>query len=200
VGALLVAALLATPLRLWLYPVDAGTILLAGFWNLYNLVLLFAAVMVALDRPQRRGVYRVRRTNRITVTPVAGGPAWIGRLEDLCEGGLRARLLTGDTLPEGDVRVTIASDFGPPCSIVARILGAIARDGETTIRASFPSLTPVEVRHVIEQMFVPANAWIHHPAAPDQPFRAAFEVLWAPWHALARLRRWNRGDRRGEAA
>lgn len=196
VGALIAAGVLATPFRLYLHPVDAGTTLLAAFWNAYNLVLLLAALLVALDRPQRRGVYRVSRTGRVTVT--ARGATWHGRVVDLAEGGIRMRLPagSGSAVPEGAIHLSLQSDAGAAVEVPAFVLpadgpppgdGAAPREaGAAIVRAQFRDLSPSQSRGLIELMFVAANSWICPSPAPDEPLRSAMEVLEAPWVALAR--------------
>lgn len=61
------AALVLTPSRWQLYPEERGTLLVTTLWNVYNVVILGAAVMVALERPQRRRTWRVRREHRVRI-------------------------------------------------------------------------------------------------------------------------------------
>ncbi|MES2640539.1 MAG: glycosyltransferase [Myxococcota bacterium] len=67
VALLVLAAGIAMPIRFMAEPLERGTLALAGFWNLYNLVILGAALAVALDRTQRRQLYRVRGDLRLDV-------------------------------------------------------------------------------------------------------------------------------------
>lgn len=188
VGVLLMAGIIATPLRLWLYPMERGTALMAGFWNLYNALVLFAAIMVALDRTQRRKGYRVRRWNRVVATDRDGNVPgeWRGHAMDLSEEGMRIRLADIATLPTR-LRLQIDSDFGKPFELDADVLERHEDDGASVVRVHFVDLSSADMRRVIEQMFANANAWIYHGAPPDRPLRSAGEILKAPWFALWRM-------------
>lgn len=190
---LVLAAVVATPMRFALEPLERGTLALAGFWNFYNGVILLAALSVALDRSQRRGLYRVRRDNRVALHARGGtGSAWHGRTLDLSEEGIRL-LLTPDA-PGGTIdaalprliEVTVASDIGAPVRAEAEVLDTCMEDGVVVVRARWSALTPPQLRRVIEEMFAGANSWIYHAAQPDEPFRSLAEVIRAPWRALKR--------------
>jgi cellulose synthase (UDP-forming) len=188
-GVLVLASVLITPVRFFLEPSHRGTLALAGFWNLYNGIILLAAILVALDRAQRRDHYRVRRDNRLVVR-AADGRTWRGRALDLSEEGLRARLLPPapgvslDDLPQ-HVRITLESSFAQPLSLEAEVLGQALDDGTRVVRARWGVLGPADLRRVVEEMFSGANAWVHHAAPPDRPLQSFAEVVRAPWRALA---------------
>jgi cellulose synthase (UDP-forming) len=195
-GVLVAASIVATPLRFLQHGVDRGTLALAGFWNLYNGVILFAALLVALDRAQRRLHYRVRRQNRLVArpaSPVEEPMAWHGRTVDLSEEGIRLRLLPSSGPPgtavapiPDDLELTLASDFRPPLVLRAQVLERHSVDGAVLIRARWVDPSHAQIRRVIEEMFSGANAWVFHAAPPDHPSSAALEVLRAPWRALRR--------------
>ncbi len=191
VAGLVLAAAIAMPIRFALEPVERATLALAGFWNLYNLVILFAALSVALDRSQRRQLYRVRRDNRVDVR-APDGAAWHGRALDLSEDGIRLRLtpdapgapLTG-SLPSR-VSVTLASHIAAPLELDAEVLDTLPEDGALLVRARWTDPSSAQLRRVIEEMFAGANTWIYHASPPDRPFRSLGEVITAPWRALSR--------------
>ncbi len=193
-GALVAAALIATPVGLFLHPAERGTLLLAGFWNLYNGFILLAAILVALDRSQRRELYRVRRQNRLTVSPADSAtspssqalPAWEGRAIDLSEEGVRMRLpADGGPLPER-LRVRVASDLGPTIQLDATLLEVEEEDGERRVRARWVNPSPADLRGLIEEMFAGSNTWIYQARPPDRPLHSAAEIVLAPWRALRR--------------
>ena len=201
VGLLVVAAAIATPFRIATEPLERATLALAGFWNVYNGVILLAALSVALDRSQRRNLYRVRRDNRVELRAADGGGAWHGRALDLSEDGIRIRLvpdapgLTLANVQPGRVTLSILSDIGARLHLDAEVLDTVAEDGTLTVRARWVALTPAQLRRVIEEMFAGAGTWVYHAAPPDRPFRSLFEVIRAPWRALARRLRSDRPKR-----
>ncbi|MDP2310741.1 MAG: UDP-forming cellulose synthase catalytic subunit [Pseudomonadota bacterium] len=203
IALLVLAAAIATPIRLMYEPLERGTLALAGFWNVYNLVILGAALAVALDRTQRRQLYRVRGDLRLEVRPrddgglaagsaPNGAAAWHGRVVDFSEEGIRLRLtpdspggtVTGP-LPT-EVVVTLASHLAGPLVLDADVLETTAEDGALMVRARWAALSPAQLRRVIEEMFSGANTWIYHAAPPDRPFRSLAEVISAPWRTLSR--------------
>jgi cellulose synthase (UDP-forming) len=183
VAGIVGAALVASPLRLAMYPAERGTTLLAAFWNLYNAVILGAAVAVALDRSQRRGSYRVRRCARAVLS--AGGQQVRGHTLDLGEEGARVRL-DGPAPAPGAARLRLEGDDGAVFEAAVDIVDVQLGEGAHVARCRFRALSPTQLRGLIEQMFSPANAWVHHPAPPDDPLRSWAEVLRAPWVALRR--------------
>ncbi len=191
VALLVAAAAVLLPIRFFLEPAERGTLALAGFWNLYNGVILLAALTVALDRAQRRELYRVRRDNRLALA--ADDRRWHGRALDLSEEGIRLRLLPVapgagiPTVPER-VSVTLDSSFAAPLTLDAQVLSQHADDGTLEVRARWLSPSPAQLRRVIEEMFAGANAWIYHASPPDRPLRSFSEVLSVPWRALSRAR------------
>ncbi|MFN7144886.1 MAG: UDP-forming cellulose synthase catalytic subunit, partial [Myxococcota bacterium] len=154
VGVLLLGAAIALPIRFLMEPAERGTLALAGFWNLYNGIILFAAIMVALDRAQRRELYRVQRDNRLVLT-AEDGRTWHGRALDLSEEGLRARLVPpagGAPVPALPERVQLKLDsaFAAPLVLDAQVLSQTADDGAVQVRVHWSGITPAQLRRVIE--------------------------------------------------
>jgi hypothetical protein len=86
----------------------------------------------------------------------------------------------------GRVTLSILSDIGARLHLDAEVLDTLAEDGTLTVRARWVSLTPAQLRRVIEEMFAGAGTWVYHAAPPDRPLRSLLEVIRAPWRALAR--------------
>lgn len=192
-AALVLLAAVWLPIRFVAEPAERATLALAGFWNLYNGVILLAALLVALDRAQRRELYRVRRDNRVTLA-AADGRTWHGRTLDLSEEGIRLRVVPpapGAPLPAVPTRfaLTVESAFAAPLVVDAEVLAQHAEDGAIEVRAQFTRLTPPQLRRVIEEMFAGASTWIYHASPPDRPLRSFAEVAHAPWRAVAQWAR-----------
>jgi cellulose synthase (UDP-forming) len=190
-AALVIAAAVATPIRFVLHPLDRGTLALAGFWNLYNGMILLAATVVALDRSQRRAYCRIRNHTRLVVRPAdpADSRVWHGRANDLSEEGVRLSLAAGpaDEVLPTDVSVTLASHLGAAVHVNGTVLDARRDDGAWLARLRWVDPSPGVLRRIIEEMFSGSNTWIYTASPPDRPLGSAHEVLAAPWRALRQL-------------
>ena len=182
--ALCVAGLLVTPARWAEFPLERGTLMVTSMWNVYNVAILSAAVMVALERPQRRTTWRVRREHLVRLTLPAHpeiAPI-LGETLDMSEGGIRLRI---PFLPEGteEVLLDIESAFHNGVRLAARVVNRFAVDGEVDIRVEFTLLSPADEQKVIELMFSDADSWTHRPIS-QHPLQSLLTVVYAPWRAL----------------
>jgi cellulose synthase (UDP-forming) len=173
--------LVVTPSRWALYPEERGTLLVTTAWNVYNVMILGAAVMVALERPQRRKTWRVRREHRVRVF-VPNQPALIGESIDMSEGGVRVRL---PTFPAGvdEVLVDIEGGFGVAAGLRAEVVNRFTVRGMADVRLEFVDMTPAQEEKLIELMFTEPDSWTHRPMS-QHPLQSLLTVIYAPWRAL----------------
>lgn len=181
---LCVAGLLVTPARWAEFPLERGTLMVTSMWNIYNVAILSAAVMVALERPQRRTTWRVRREHlvRLTLPSHPELAPILGETLDMSEGGIRLRI---PFLPEDaeEVILDIESAFHNGVRLAARIVNRFSVDGEVDIRVEFTLLAPADEQRVIELMFSDADSWTHRPIS-QHPLQSLLTVVYAPWRAL----------------
>ncbi len=184
IAALLVmAAVIATPFRWQNAPDQRATIALASAWNLYNLMILAPALLVALDRPQRRENWRVRRAGRVWIEQ--GGHVWHGRLVDIGEDGLRAWGPPSQALdPAKGVRLTLRSARGVPLELEATVLDVRSSAEGADLRLRLHVETPAQRRALLEEIFSGASSWLPSPVPIDRPLRAAWLLVRTPWRAL----------------
>ncbi len=182
--AMCIGGLVLTPSRWEEFPLERGTLLVTSLWNFYNVAILGAAVMVALERPQRRKTWRVRREHRVRVV-AADRPDMIpvvGDTTDMSEGGIRMRVTD---FPDGEDRVTldIESEFSRAGGLSGQIIARFDREDHVELRVAFTDLDPAQERAVIELMFTDPDAWTHRPIT-QHPLRSLLTVFYAPWRAL----------------
>lgn len=184
VMAMCLAALVVAPSRWQEYPLERGTLLVTTLWNMYNMVILAAAVMVALERPQRRKTWRVRREHRVRLVPTERPELIpvVGESIDMSEGGLRMRVAS---FPNNvlDVHIDVSSEFSKAMALPARIVGVFSRPDHVEVRAEFVNLSPDNERGIVEVMFTDPDSWTQRPLS-QHPLQSLLTVFYAPWRAL----------------
>lgn len=191
-----IAALVWAPRRLAGEPESWGTILIVVGWVCYNLVLLSAALAVCYERPQRRATVRVRVQAAVVVTSEPGseddtlgfGIRHEGLLENLSETGCSFYIRDVEALP-GRIRVHIMTPSCTESSILAEPLELISgNDGEVEVRARFLDVDDATRHQLRLQMFTEPDVWMRDRYLNDNPLRAAWSVISAPWRVVgARL-------------
>ncbi len=174
-------ALVLTPSRWQLYPEERGTLLVTTLWNVYNVIILGAAVMVALERPQRRRTWRVRREHRVRIL-AEGHPVMHGESVDLSEGGVRVRLPSFPDNVQSAI-VDIEGSFGVAAGLNSVVVNRFAAKGMADLRLEFRDLSPAQEERLIELMFTEPDAWTHRPLS-QHPLQSLLTVVYAPWRAL----------------
>jgi c-di-GMP-binding flagellar brake protein YcgR len=144
-------------------------------------VILGAAVMVALERPQRRRTWRVRREHRVRLH-AEGHPVMYGESVDLSEGGVRVRLAS---FPDDVVAVTadVEGAFGAVSGLRSTVINRFSAKGMADLRLEFADVSPAQEEKIIELMFTEPDAWTHRPLS-QHPFQSLLTVVYAPWRAL----------------
>ncbi|HXI09277.1 MAG TPA: glycosyltransferase [Thermodesulfobacteriota bacterium] len=130
-------------------------------WGGYNMLILSAAVMAALERPQKRGRIRLKRQVRCII--FSGGNAIPCRTNDLSETGLSVVLNGPVAFTDDTVGVDLVSEYGE----VTRLKGTVVRNdrealGRFSIGINFIDMDDGLRHGVIRQMFSPENCWTGH--------------------------------------
>jgi cellulose synthase (UDP-forming) len=106
---LLILALLAVPFWLVLRPEETEPVVINAFWAIFNLVLVAAALLVALEQPQLRRAHRLHR--QLPVLVHSSEQATLsGHTIDISETGVRIQLDQAVNLPDL-VDLEIIGDF-----------------------------------------------------------------------------------------
>ena len=162
------AAIAAGIWRLRLGAADADSLAINVAWALHNLIVLFAAIAVACERPQLRAVHRTP-VRVAAMLRLADGKTIRGHTVDLGrEGASVAFVVKPQVVRRERVWLSLFA-FGEeralPATIVAR--------AKKSLRVQFGDLALDEEAHLVRAIFSRADAWIGWDAQhrPDRPLR-----------------------------
>lgn len=156
---LLIMGLLGGVWQLVRATADAHALFISLFWSVYNILLLLAAVVVARERPQKRGSPRLPR--RIPCELIIPGGRVYGKTTDLSETGLSLHLETPFTLSPL-VEVRLHSDFGEITTIKGKVIRnePVQSSGEgVSVGIQFSPLTELQHQALIRQMYSSPLTW-----------------------------------------
>ena len=182
IGVAIIAAFVMVPFKVVNAPLDVDTILIAAAWNGYNFVVLTAASLAALERPQRRTHHRVNRVVQVTVSAAEPeGEAWFAPLEgntfDLSLGGCALQIPGNHDLPSLAL-ATFRSPYGATTMEIAPIAVEYDSAGDRTlVRGSFEGLTAAKEAELSAHIFSASNAWVNEEYRYDGYLRSAIGVL-----------------------
>jgi cellulose synthase (UDP-forming) len=187
--ALCGSAALATPVRVWWKPDEAAALLFTGLFNVYNAMVLFAAIAVALERPQQRRSHRVRRAYAARLLAADDDTVLAeGATRDLTEEGMGLAFPPGTELP---ARARIALVRGDVATepVPVRIVSAVRTPDAVVVGAALDGDVGLEARRtLVEAIFSSPDSWRvqgNHVTAIE----ALGGLLRAPWRALASVAR-----------
>jgi cellulose synthase (UDP-forming) len=176
-------AVLATPWKLQLQPLDHEPILIAAAWNVYNLLLVVAAMMTAYERPQRRKHHRIKRECR--VRPLMDGPLREGSTVDMSMSGLSFFLPGTERLPEF-VALQLSNNHTTTPSLPFVVIGQWLVDNQLHVRGQFDPLDPDQQAGLSTIIFSDSDGWSNDAYAQDSILRSWVMVFVAAFFALIR--------------
>ncbi len=169
---LLLAGLSVGGYRLLHHDLDLGAALLSGFWTIYNLIILTAAIGVARERPQKRASPRLLR--RIPCELEFNDKILSGRTVDLSESGLSLAMDRSGGLPPR-VHLRLIGDFGETTEVSGEVIRHDrTASGGDSIGIRFLKITEAQRQSVIRQMYSSPTSW-------DQTHQTTLSV----WHSFA---------------
>ena len=190
VFGMLLAGLATVPFQWQDHPLDHFTIGVAAVWNIYNLIIVGAAVMCAYERPQRRRFHRIERKLRVRVPAVDGGPDLEGDSLDLSQGGVRF-IVPGVRPVPAKTRAALTSPTGRVAEMDAAVLQAIdLGDGRTELRLRFSADDAAQDRALAEVLFSDSDTWTHDRFPFDGYWTSLYAVLLSMVAALFRKPEW----------
>ncbi|MGQ4647085.1 UDP-forming cellulose synthase catalytic subunit [Lyngbya aestuarii] len=157
VTAFVVVSLIAVPFWLLLRPEDAEAVVINGLWCLFNLTLLFAALVVAFEQPQRRVAHRLSRCLGVLIH--SSGQAWSGTTIDVSETGA---LIALNNLPDllDEVEVELIGDYGKRALVNARIIRATPVNDELThLAVDFVNPTQTQLDNLALVIYSDVKEW-----------------------------------------
>ncbi|MEC7948879.1 MAG: glycosyltransferase, partial [Myxococcota bacterium] len=163
---ILIAGLIMTPIKMFNQPLDTFTIAVAAIWNGYNVVVLGAAVLAAVERRQRRRTHRLSRKLRVTAAPLRGNAAAAssfqsveGEALDVSQGGVRFRVAGSVAFPER-FTATLVSHFGRKVDIDVAVRAVLAIDDQTEVRGEFIAPDDDALHALSSVLFSDSDNWV----------------------------------------
>jgi len=183
-SGLIVLSLIVAPIRLWFDPTIWQAILINFAWGLYNLALMFGAIAVALEQPQRRRTHRVNRELRAIIH--ANGRSWIGKTRDISESGVYIILDSWPLLPN-QVELEIFGDTTAHVKLLARLIrGVPLNDQQVGFAFHFSdTITKEQFDDLVLVIYNDVNEWyLVNSPFEDEPGQSFMFILTSLWRTI----------------
>ncbi|MEO1589870.1 MAG: UDP-forming cellulose synthase catalytic subunit [Cyanobacteria bacterium J06632_22] len=155
--ALLLLSLFAVPFRLLLQPETAEAVFINGFWSVFNLLLLLAALIVALEQPQLRRTHRLQRQLQVILR--GGQQTWQGQTLDISESGARIRLASWPNLADR-AELVIHGDSARQVKLTADVIRVDpVSDREVVVSVDFAELTQAQQDALVLVLYSDVETW-----------------------------------------
>lgn len=185
-GLLTAASLLAVPFWLLLSPEDTQAVMINALWCGFNLVLVLAACMVALEQPQMRRAHRLPR--QITAIIHSNGQSWTGKTIDVSESGAQVRLDEWPNVAD-HVWVELVGDYDGRALLEAQIVRATATSRlDTELAMDFVNLSPSQADDLTLVLFSDVKEWYSQTRQQvDKPLRSLQFIATTLWRVFTDL-------------
>lgn len=170
-GVLTAAALLSVPFWLVLNPEDTQAVLINTMWSIFNLVLVIAACLVALEQPQLRQAHRLPR--QLTTIIHSGNQRWTGTTKNISETGAQIQLEVWPNIPD-EVQVELIGDYGARALLDARIVrGTATSQLQTVLAVRFVNLSRTQLDDLVLVLYSDVKEWYSQKRQEtDNPFQS----------------------------
>jgi cellulose synthase (UDP-forming) len=156
VTAIVVTSLLAVPFWILLRPEDTEAVLVNAFWCIFNLSLLCAALVVAIEQPQLRKAHRLPR--KLPATVSFQGQTYAGKTVDISENGAQILLETWPNLPD-EVKIELKGDFEKRVVLTGRIVRGYPKEDRLLLAVEFVNLTRSQLDDLSLVIFSDVREW-----------------------------------------
>jgi cellulose synthase (UDP-forming) len=182
-GLLTAASLVAVPFWLLLSPEDTQAVLINALWCGFNLVLVLAACLVALEQPQLRRAHRLPR--QLTAILHSDGKQWVGKTLDVSESGTQIILDEWPNVAD-QVRVELVGDYDARVLLDAQIVRATATSRlETELSLNFLDLSPSQADDLTLVLFSDVKEWYSQTRQQvDRPLRSLQFIATTLWRVF----------------
>jgi cellulose synthase (UDP-forming) len=137
-GALVVASILAVPIRLYFTPETAEAVLVNMVWSFFNLVLIVSAILVAFEQPQMRRAHRLDR--KLTAILYSQENTLKGITDNVSESGCQVILDSWAELWD-EIELELIGDYGARAFLRGQIIRSIPVN-ETQVMLSINFVKP----------------------------------------------------------
>lgn len=183
-SGLILLSLVVAPIRLWFQPTIWQAVLINYAWGLYNLALIFGAISVAVEQPQRRRTHRVNRELRAVIH--ANGRSWTGKTRDISESGTFIILDSWPILPSV-VELEIFGDTTARVRLPAKLIRGIPQnDQQMGFAFDFSGmLTQQQFDDLVLVIYNDVNEWysVNSPYE-DDPGQSFLFILTSLWRTV----------------
>ena len=185
-GLLTAASLVAVPFWLLLSPEDTQAVMINALWCGFNLVLVLAACLVALEQPQLRRAHRLPR--QLTAIIHNDGHSWTGKTLDVSESGAQIRLDEWPNVAD-QVQVELVGDYNARALLAAQIVRATATSRlETELTVEFVDLSPSQADDLTLVLFSDVKEWYsQNRPQVDKPLRSLKFIATTLWRVFTDL-------------
>lgn len=157
VAGLVIISLLSVPFWLILRPEDMEAVLVNAMWCVFNITLVIAALLVALEQPQLRTAHRLPRKLDATIYSVDG--SWSGKTINVSETGALILLDSWPNLPD-EVEVEIVGDYGARAFVNATVIRRIPiNDNQTHLVVEFIDPTRAQLDSIALVIYSDVREW-----------------------------------------
>ncbi|MGF1496814.1 MAG: UDP-forming cellulose synthase catalytic subunit [Elainellaceae cyanobacterium] len=167
---LLLLSLVAVPFWFYLRPDSTEAVVINALWSIFNLILLTAALLVAMEQPQMRRAHRLKRSLQ-TIVYASNQESWTGQTLDVSETGARILLDSWPNLPDV-IEVELMGDFGARAFLDAQILRVEPLDDQQVIvSVEFINVTPPQYDGLVLTIYSDVDEWYsQRRILSDRPF------------------------------
>ncbi|MEO0539562.1 MAG: UDP-forming cellulose synthase catalytic subunit [Cyanobacteria bacterium P01_A01_bin.105] len=157
-SSLLLLSLFAMPFRLLLQPETAEAVFINGFWSIFNLLLLLAALLVALEQPQLRRTHRLQRQLQVTIKG-SQQQTWQGQTLDISESGARIQLANWPNLADR-AELIIQGDASRQVQLTADVIRVEpVSDHDVIVSVDFAELTQPQLDALVLVLYSDVETW-----------------------------------------
>lgn len=168
VTILVLTSLFTVPFWLILRPEDHEAVLVNALWCVFNLVLLFGALLVAFEQPQLRRAHRLQR--ELPAIIYSQNQTWKGKTLDVSETGARIILNAWPNIPD-EIELELVGDSGARAFVNARIVrGVPLNENQSLLIVDFiePSREQIDALSLV--LYADVNEWYsQHRETVDDP-------------------------------
>lgn len=142
------------------YPLDRATVLLCGFWMLFNLFLTFQCLGIVWEKKQIRGHHRAITDQEAVLEVTEAETEISGRIVDVSLSGFRfvSRNVTG-LLPGAEIKIKAENSNGQKFSLPAVIVRSARKDSPNEIGCSFTSENKEIFRQTVAFLYGDSLRW-----------------------------------------
>jgi cellulose synthase (UDP-forming) len=167
-GAITAASMLTVPFWLVISPLEIQAVLINALWCCFNLLLVLAACLVALEQPQIRRSHRLPR--HLTAIIHSNGQSWVGSTTNISETGAQILLDQWPNVSD-EVRLELVGDCGARVLLDARIIrGTATQQLQTLLSLDFMQLSRTQMDDLILVIYSDVAEWYaQHRSETDRP-------------------------------